>query len=70
MRNHTRIQRVAFGMGMMAAMGFGAVQATAAPGQVTAAACTPEQDYACMTYCLIDKGGDYWSCGDGRCICW
>jgi hypothetical protein len=73
MRKHTRrIQRVVFGMGMVAAMGFGAVQAVATPAQANAAAvaCTPEQDYNCMTYCLIQKGGDGWLCDSGRCICW
>lgn len=68
MRNHIRrIQRAAFGMGMLAAMAFGAVQATAAPARATSAErnCTTMQQQYCRDYC------GQWdaSCRNGICTC-
>ena len=62
-----RIQRAAFGMGILAAMGFGAVQATAAPQRSAAAerSCTLAQYQACQTLCA---GADA-ICRNGSCIC-
>lgn len=69
MRNHTRrIQRAAFGVGMLAAMGFGAVQATAAP-QVAGVkrSCTQMQWQYCWDKCAAQGWDGY--CNRGICTC-
>lgn len=72
MRKHTRrIQRVVFGMGMLAAMGFGAAQAVAAPSKAGAAAatCTSAERRNCLIYCN-SIGGDGGFCENGQCTCY
>lgn len=69
MRKHgRRIQRAAFGLGLLAAMGFGAVQAMAAPAQAAAAAgsCDYWQQQYCRDYC----GSWDASCSNGICSCY
>jgi hypothetical protein len=71
MRSHTRrIQRAAFGMGLLAALGFGAVQATAAPqrGAAPQAACTASQSQYCRDKCAQQGWDGY--CRNGLCYCY
>lgn len=65
------IQRMVFVMGLVAAMGFGAVQAFAAPQQAKAGdgTCTPEQEFYCLDYC-VNNGGDGAFCSRGQCMCY
>ena len=66
------IQRMVFGVTLVAAMGFGAVQAVAAPQQAKAGdgTCTMIQEADCVNYC-VSIGGEGGACmRGGRCLCY
>lgn len=65
-----RIQRTAFGLGLAAAMGFGAVQAMATPARTTARAgnCYTLEEQWCRDRCE-SQGWDA-DCTNGICTCY
>ena len=62
------VSRSLFSAGVLAALGFGALQATpASAAPATAAlACTKS---VCNDYCINTLGYDYGKCVDGECSC-
>jgi hypothetical protein len=61
------ITRGAAALGLLAALGFGAAQALAAPAaaETAARACSP---LTCAASCF-NRGYDLWYCSDGVCHC-
>lgn len=60
------VSRGLFSAGVVAALGFGVVQATPASAAPAALTCTKS---ACNDYCRNVAGYDYGQCVSGECIC-
>jgi len=73
MRSSKLLRQGLFAAATTLALGFGAMEALAAPGaqRDAAAACTALWAAKCNDIC-IDRGYDYGTCDGetGRCLCW